>query len=316
MKVTKVVFLLILITCGAENRSANLWEVSELINIRSWVTAHITLLSLLMIAIGIILMLIGKNLPQGVIRDLLESFGVLFVSVFFISLLYEKFLAEKHFAQFKEVMEAQLLAMDNLQSLCTRLGIREIFENRNDYERKYPLDELLSKVKVGGKLLVVARTMYSLLNKQEAIKHAIKKGVNIQLACIAPTSVDSALATISFLKISDIKTPMEVLEDLLSWVQKEKPSGTLELHTYEQPLPDSLLYVDLEDRSLVVWDMTFGRDSTHKRVFILEPTTTNLGTNLLDRYIKIFDLGKVCVKVNSGGITVQNDLRQLINDCK
>lgn len=286
-----------------------------MINIRRWITENTALLSLLMISLGIILILVSKSLPQGLIRDLLETFGILFSSVFFISFLYEKFLAEKHFSQFREVMGEQLLAMDNLQSLCTKLGIREIFENRNDYERKYPLVELLSKVKAKGKLLVVARTMFHFLNKQEAIKRALEKGASLQMACLAPRSINPALANLSFIKISDIKTPLEVLSDLLTWIQESKPSGTLELRTYEQPLPDSLFYVELEDRNMLAWDMTFGRDLTHKRVFLLEPASTNLGTDLLNRYTTLFNSGKACLKVDSGGNIVLNDLQDLIKEC-
>ena len=91
---------------------------------RKWIIAHTLMMSLLMIAVGFILILLGKRLNAGVWRSLLESFGVLFSSVFFISLLYEKFLAEKHFFQFSSIMDSKLEEMNNVQSACTRLGIR------------------------------------------------------------------------------------------------------------------------------------------------------------------------------------------------
>ena len=286
-----------------------------MVTIRRWITENTTLLSLLMIALGVIFIFISKELSQGVVRDILESFGVLFTSIFFISLLYEKFLAEKHFSQFKKVMGDQLLAMDNLQSICTRLGIREIFETRNDYEKKYPLLELLSRVKTNGKILVAARTLFHFLNKEEAIKRALEKGAHLQMTCLTPTCINTALADLSFIKVSDIKTPLEVLLDLLPWIEEHKPSGTIELRTYEQPLPDSLLYVETDDKNIVAWDMTFGRDLIHKKVFLLEPASTNLGTDLLNRYMKLFNSGKECLKVDPSGNVVLNNIPKLIKEC-
>lgn len=246
-------------------------------------------------------------------KRLLESFGVLFASVFFISFLYEKFLAEKHFAQFVALIRAQLREMDNIQSTCVRLGIQEIFETRNDYESKYPLLHLISHVKPGGRVLVVARSMWHLLNKADAIKAALRKGGVLQLACISPSSIDKILAEISFLKKSDMKTPLEVLSDLLLWVQNEKPAGTIELRMYDQPLPDSMLYAELDNRNIIIWDLSFGRDLNQKRVLILEPTEGNLGNDVLSRYTTIWNLAKTQLKVESKGIIQIDDLATLIS---
>jgi hypothetical protein len=203
--------------------------------------------------------------------------------------------------------------MDNIQSACIRAGIQEIFETRNHYENKYPLLDLLSNVKTDGRVLVVARSMFHFFNKADAIKKALRKGAHVQLACISPKQIDKILAKISFLKTSDLITPLEVLEDLVRWVVKEKPIGTLELRVYDQPLPDSFLFAELENRNIIIWDMTFGRDLNQKRVFVVEPSERNLGKDLLARYETIWESAQVYLKVETQGSIKENRLQELIH---
>jgi len=139
----------------------------------------------LMIAIGVILILTAALQSQGLVRDLCQSFGVLFVSVFFISFLYEKFLAEKHFTEFRAVMSDLLSRMDSVQSVCARFGIREMFANRNDFEHKYPMAQVFSGVRPGGRLFVYGRTLFHFFNKIDAVKGALKGGAKLQVLFLA-----------------------------------------------------------------------------------------------------------------------------------
>ena len=76
-------------------------------NTRKWIAENTALLSVLMIVVGVLLMLLGDHVSNPSGKRLLESFGVLFASVFFVSLLYEKFLVEKHFVQFRDTMHGE-----------------------------------------------------------------------------------------------------------------------------------------------------------------------------------------------------------------
>lgn len=283
---------------------------------RRWIAENTALLSCLMIAVGVVLILLSEHVSHRTIKSLVESFGILFASVFFVSFLYEKFLAEKHFSQFRNVMRDQLLSMNNVQSTCARLGIREIFGDRNTYERHYSLADIFAKVKRGGRVLVVARTMMHLLNKSEAIKSLLFNGAHLELVCVAPGAIDPTLAKICFLKLSDIRTPLEILQDLQQWAADAKPQGSLELRAAAQPLPDSFILAELEDRDLVIWDLTFGRDLIDKRVFLLEPSKGNLGMSLVDRYETVFASAEPCLRIEPGGAVSLNELTTIIQACR
>ena len=281
---------------------------------RRWIAENTVLLSLLMIAIGLILILIAALQPQGLVREICQSFGVLFVSVFFISFLYEKFLAEKHFAEFRAVITDLLNRMDNVQSACSRFGIREMFTNRNDFEQQYPMTQVFSGVRHGGRLFVYGRTLFHFFNKTDAVKSALKAGANLQVLFLGSTQSDRILETISFFKKADLRSPLEMAAELVDWMKLQRPAGTFELRTYAEPLPDSLVFIQRSDRNMMVWDMTFGRDLNDKVVFVMEPTVGNFAERLLHRYDRIWDLSQQQLHVKGNGDVQVNRLTELVMD--
>jgi len=281
-------------------------------NLRKWIIENTTMMTLLMIAIGIILILSAQWLDLGILRSLLESFGILFTSIFFISFLYEKFIAEKHFEQFRVLIRSQLESMDSVQSMCARLGIREIFESRNDFEAKYPLFALFSKTKPNSRILAIGRSMFFFFNRGDAIKSALQNGSNMQIACISPTEISDVLMKVCYLWDSDIQSALHGVNELLQWIEDKKPPGTFELRVHKAPLPDSILYTESGNEKLMAWDMTFGRDTNQKRIFVIEPGEGNIGDDLLKRYEAVWSLGEVYIKVESGGRITVNKLQELM----
>ncbi|MBM3181562.1 MAG: hypothetical protein FJZ86_14615 [Chloroflexi bacterium] len=64
-------------------------------------------------------------------RHLLSTLSVFVISVLVVSWLYEKFLIEKHFRQFRNLLYDQLRTMDTIQSKALKLvhlGINETLE--------------------------------------------------------------------------------------------------------------------------------------------------------------------------------------------
>lgn len=281
-------------------------------NWRKWITENTIMLCLLLIAIGFILIFIAQYLGTSIWRKVIESFGVLFTSIFFASLLYEKFLAEKHSEEFSLTLDSKLKQMDSIQSTCMRLGIHEILETRNDFERKYPLFNLFSRVKPRGRIFVIGRSMFFFFNRGDAIKKALREGSNMQIACISPNKIDKVLSEVCFLRRADIESSLEGVNDLVNWMEKEKPPGSFELKIHDAPFPDSILYIELRDKKLIAWDLTFGRDTDQKRVFVIEPCEANVGNDLLRRYESVWKLGKVYVKVECNGKVDDNKLHELI----
>ncbi len=101
----------------------------------------------LIILFGIVLILLGKSLNIDItIKGILEFVGTTLVGVFAVSLIYERFIAEKHFEDFKKLLTSELKEMDSIQSKCMKLGIKEILETRNAYEMEYPLMNIIADI--------------------------------------------------------------------------------------------------------------------------------------------------------------------------
>ena len=173
---------------------------------------------------------------------------------------------------------------------------------------------LFSRTKPGSRILVVGRSMFHFFNKADAIKKALEKGSNIQVACISPNEITEILSKVSFLRRPDIEAPLEEVYDLINWAQERKPLGSFELKIHNAPFPDSILYVELEDRNFLAWDMTFGRDLNQKRVFIIEPGHGNLGSDLLGRYQAVWNMASSCVKLDPNGALTVNKLQDFIKN--
>lgn len=78
---------------------------------------HTPLLSIILILGGALLIFVGHQFAADSLwRKFFESIGVVIASVFTISLLYEKFLAEKHLRRFGENLKQQMRQLESLSS--------------------------------------------------------------------------------------------------------------------------------------------------------------------------------------------------------
>jgi hypothetical protein len=259
--------------------------------------------SAIMILLGVVLILLGKVLNiDNTIKGVLEFVGITFVGVFAVSLIYQRFVAEKHFEDFKGLLASELKEMDSIQSKCMKLGINEIFETRNIYETEYPLMNIIKQSPEDGKIICIARSLFHLLNKTGELKIGLEKGLTFELALIDPDKITPSLEKVSLLYKSDIDSALRALKDLLSWAIKAKPKGSIELRYHWADFPDSVFIFTSEDRKeKLVWDISFGRDLTQKRVIILD-TDYPLGKDLKSRYMTIYQNAILQIKYSNGDI--------------
>jgi hypothetical protein len=272
-------------------------------------TIMICILSLL---IGIILLMGSYFLSPGILYHLTVELGLLCTSICIVSFLYEKFIAEKHFEKFRGQMKNVLKEQTLILTSCNKLGITHIFGTRNEYEEKYPIESLLGKVRKNGRILVVGRTMFHFFNKLEAIKTALHRGANLQVAMIGSSNVDRILRKIAYLRIDQLASPLSQIIDQLKELLSEKPLGTLEVKIYMQPLPDSFVFIEEEESELIVWDLNFGLDLADKVIFLMNPQDTNLGKKLLKRYDLIWKFSETILKTEPGGIVTINKMASIL----
>lgn len=239
--------------------------------------------SVIMILFGIVLILLGKGLNiDNTIKWALEFVGITFVGVFAVSLIYQR--------------------MDSIQSKCMKLGIKEIFETRNIYETEYPLMNIIEQSPEDGKIICIARSLFHLLKKTGELKKGLEKGLTFELALVDPDKITTSLEKVSLLYKSDVDSALRALKDLLSWAVKAKAKGSIELRYHWADFPDSVFIFTSKDRKeKLVWDLSFGRDLTQKRVIILD-TDCPLGKDLKSRYRTIYQNATLQIKYSNGDI--------------
>ena len=263
----------------------------------------ITFLSIIMILFGLLLIVTGQAVfVEGLWSKLFDSLGILVTSIFVVSLLYEKFVAEKHFGEFMQVLNRQLRSMDTLQSRCLRLGIEELFESRTEYELKYPLAYLIDIAKPNTDFLTVGRSLFHLLHKESELKDGLRKGLHFRIACLDPEYVTPQMSGLTQVYSADIQSTLAALSDLVAWAQEERAPGVLELRYHRLYLPDSGLMLEGADGPLLVWDLSFGRDLSMRRVILLKPAPTNLGANLANRYQAIWKQSECKFLLEKGAV--------------
>lgn len=239
-------------------------------------------------------------------RDLIASIGVFLIGMLALGWLDEKLRMEKHFRQFRQLLHEEIRRVDTVQSKCLRLGIDRLFETRSTFELVFPFVELINLAKPKGRVLCVARSLFHFLNKEAEIKAGLKKGIQFDLVCLDPTEVTDQMRALVHLYPEDIQSALKSLENMANWAREQQPEGGIELRYHRLYLPDSALAIETENGDILIWDLSFGRDLTHKRVIMLKPEPGNLGQNLLERYSLIWNTSECNFKIQNGAIQMNN----------
>lgn len=251
-----------------------------------WLILTFVLTGLLLIAISVALPHDGS---AGYLRELLKELGIVILSVFTVSFLYERLIAEKYLHQFLSLLRGQLQEGETNAAACARLGILEIFPTRDVFELKHPIANWTSTLTTESTLRIVAQSLFLLMSKVETIKTAIERGAQVEFCITSPTGPIALAEKISGLEVSDIQSAVSVFKKQIGeWVKQEKPPGRVELRYHQLPLVDSYLVLNSSTLRIAVWDLSFGRATTAKRILLLDPDKP-LGADLAARYSSVWD---------------------------
>jgi hypothetical protein len=104
----------------------------------------------------------------------------------------------------------------------------------------------------------------------------------------------------NLVNIGEVPGVVELFKErIVDWIEKERPKGYMELRYQDVPQFDSLaVFKGLPAGDKVIWDLSFGRDLTDKRVFVLDPKT-GLGKNLIDRFNAIFETANIVYRYDN-----------------
>ena len=234
-------------------------------------------------------LLIHDEGGYGYIRELTKELGIVLLAVTSVSLLYERFLAKKCISQFLALLRIEVERGESNAAACASLGIMEIFPSRAILERKYPFEDFLSPLNDQGRLRVVGRSLFNLMGKSESLRGAVRRGAVVELCLCDPRIIDGSAPAMSDLEVSDIYSVLSLFARLLAdWVDTDKPAGNIELRFHRAPTLDSYTTIDAVGRNWGVWDISFRRDISHKRIFFVD-LTKPLGRDLHIRYQQVWE---------------------------
>lgn len=259
--------------------------------------------ALFLIMLGIILIFTSRTeqvVSHNIISGILEFLGTTLISIFSVSILYDVFIAQKHFDDFKLLLTDELKELESIQSMCMKLGIIAIFETRDDYERKYPLMSIIEQQSEKAELYFIGKSLFNLINKRSVFENGLKKGLKFNLACINPKELDKCLMK-DELYDSDIGSVKTGFKSLIDWSKENNVSGSIQLKYLNVNILDTVsIFID-ENKEKLIWDLSFGRDLQKKKVIVLD-TERPLGADLKSRYLKIYECSEKIIELKNGNI--------------
>ena len=249
------------------------------------VVAFFVVVGLLLIAVSVAL----EDKSAHFVKELLKELGIVILAVFTISWLYEIAVAKKYFRHFSLQLRSLLETGESNAAACLKLGILRIYASREDFQRDHPITELTAKLQYGDTFRIVARSLFHMTNKADALKTALHRGAHVELCFNDPAGTSATVMALTGLQQPDIQSALGALKtDLLPWVELNKPAGTLEIKTHTLLLFDSFLLIDSYSHPHAALDLSFGRDLTAKRIILLDPGKP-LGSELKQRYKRVWD---------------------------
>jgi len=231
---------------------------------------------------GLLLIVISVALPhEGIwtyFKDFLKELGIVVLSVFAISLIYERTVAEKYLDYFLSRLRLQVEEGESNAATCAHLGIIRIFSTRDVFEMTYPLAQLVAGLTGESQLRVVARSIFLLVTKADMIQKAISQGAQVELCLIDPSSPPEEIAKAPDVELGDIHSVVSTFrKQIANWVETTKPRGKVEVRFHQIPFIDSFTSISSANHHFIAWDISFGRAITSKNLSLNLSLLDNAG---------------------------------------
>ena len=260
-------------------------EVKKISTTTKWLVITFVLIGLLLVVISVAL---PDKDEYGYYKELLKELGIVILAVFTVSLLYELMVAEKYVKWFLNRLQEQVQQGESNAAKCAYLGIRQIFPTRDVLEIEDSLSDIVSKFSVDSSIRFVARSLFYVMTKPEVVKKAIEQGARVEMCIFDPRSLSKEMENMTGMEMDDINATIKRFKrHIVGWLEEAKPSGSIEFRYHGIILFDSYTMISSSSEQTGIWDLSFGMDSSAKRIFVLE-LKKPLGSDLAGRYDKIW----------------------------
>jgi hypothetical protein len=261
-----------------------------------WIPVTVYLVSIFLM-LGITLIALSFRFSaDSLIREVMKELGIVLISVFSISIIYERFVARQHFERFSGELVSIIERRETIAAICSTLGVDRIFPTRSLYIDHYPFRELCDQMAEGSKLRIIGTSLFVVSYHFDKLLEAMHRGAVIELGVLDETVPAEVFEQIDHsVSKGELTTAMERFEKFKIKVAETKPSGEIQIRAHRMPLLDSFLEYKGTKEKFAIWDLSFGRDPSQKRVFQLN-TARPFGNDLAGRYHRIWESGKTVFK--------------------
>lgn len=207
--------------------------------------------------------------------DLAREFGIVLVSVFGISLLYEVLLATHHFTHFFEKLREQIEKGESNASRCERMGILELHLSRESFYAKHAFHREIARLGNEGRIRILGRSLVNVLNNREQFEAPLKAGAKLELCLCDPAHEFVRLTLIARYSHFDTHVAQDHFNQwFLTWLTDpdEKVKGSVEIRFHDFDLLDSLFEVQQGSFHRAALDMNFGIAQEERFFFYLDPS--------------------------------------------
>jgi len=263
---------------------------------------------LLALLIGILLIVGSHYIPANgeiwsALKRLVEELVVVLISVWGVSLFYERFLAERHFNRFHENLRNLIRQGELNAAVCEALGILEIHISRRSYEDKHSFSSKVENVGSGDVVRITGRSLIFSMYGWRDLRRVLDNGSRLQMCLVDPSIRDSPLNYLAGYSPEEIDFAIHrFIRSVKPWLLTAKPKGAVEVRFHRVHILDSYSEISKPHYSRAAWDLNFGEGTEERRIFYLNGEGA-LGKNLRDgRYQLIWDRAEPQFRYENGTI--------------
>lgn len=215
------------------------------INIKRWIKERIIFVSAVIFIIGVLFYVGASFFPHTIWLAPLKEFSTILSFVGIVSLLYELFLREFTFQEYKSALE-EVINPD-----AVRLGIKAIFKNRGELSRALPPEKIFrdarEEIYFGGSTLLSVSTAF-----RELLKEKILQGIKVRFLLLDPESeivnlIIQQQKTNQVTFRNEIQTAIGLLKKLKKEIEEETgfpDKGSVDIHMSKMLPTHSFVAID------------------------------------------------------------------------
>ena len=235
---------------------------------------------------------------NDILFDIFRELAMVLISVFGVSYLYEKLSAQEHFSKFREILQEFVERGESVTARSEALGIREIHDSRESFQRSHPLSQVVSHLDHGDKIRITGRSLNNTMRDAGQFIDYLRAGGSLEFCMCDPEHSFETLSAVSHYFANETKAAIEQFQTaIVKWLETDGADirGNVELRLHRIDLMDTIIEVEGKDGHMATLDLNFGVNKEQRYVFYVD-VTKPLGKSLCERSQAIWSIARTYYK--------------------